>query len=80
MKSAQTDPRRLRRPPAALGERALPAGWTAEPNENAVFGRAQSGADSGDIKYLGTLASFDACVAAAEAANATKGPFSSLTW
>ena len=45
-----------------------------------MFGHAHSGADSGDIKYLGTLASFDACVAAAEAANATKGPFSSLTW
>lgn len=58
----------------------LAAGWTLAHDESNVWGRAHAGVSSDGIRFLGTVASWDACAAAMVTANQTQGPFNSLTW
>jgi hypothetical protein len=68
----------------ALSAAALAAGsWEPEPDTNAVYSRLANGPgkDSGDVKFLGTLPTFEACVAAAtKAAEESPTKFNSLAW
>eukprot|EP01060_Flectonema_neradi_P039947 TRINITY_DN896_c1_g1_i2.p1 TRINITY_DN896_c1_g1~~TRINITY_DN896_c1_g1_i2.p1 ORF type:complete len:953 (+),score=255.36 TRINITY_DN896_c1_g1_i2:56-2914(+) len=56
----------------------VPSSWKTYPNENNVYGKAQSKTDTTDVKYVGEFKTFDACVKAAKASS--KGPFQSYTW
>ena len=67
-------------PPRKTDDDQLPTGWTMKPEADNVGGRAKPGADASDIRFLGTFASWGACVGALKAANASKGPFHSITW
>eukprot|EP00937_MAST-01D_sp_MAST-1D-sp2_P004825 g4825.t1 len=54
-------------------------GWETHAGSNNVYGAAQSRADKGTIKYLGTFDTDEACLAAVKADADKKGPFKSFT-
>eukprot|EP01052_Picozoa_sp_SAG31_P019174 SAG31_NODE_1388_length_8538_cov_3.310843_2_plen_212_part_00 len=57
-------------------DKPLPAGWLLAPEANNL---PRVGA-AGDTHILGAFTSWGACVNALNAANATQGPFHSITW
>ena len=75
---------------ATTGAVALPPGWSLAADQNNVMGRAIPGKDAGDVRFVGTFGSWDACVGNATVqrprtptpggGHKQNGPFNSLVW